>query len=163
MTDNLFTLLPNPLDYAGALWGWFARLGAVSDESTLVEDFAAGAAQLSACELSQLYLLDEATGRLDLAAQHLPGVLPPGGVASPGADFKNEQLLQYVLGQNRVLNLTELGRSVYDTGFLPSVAVPWQSLLCVPLLGRRKQVSGVLLCACQRATELAGYGASLGK
>lgn len=163
MADNLFALLPNPLDYAAALLGWFTRLGADSDESTLAEDFVAGTAQLSGCELSQLYLLDETTGRLDLAAQHLPGARPPGDVASPGADFKSEQLLQYVLGQNRTLNLTELGSSVYDTGFLPLVAVPWQSLLCVPLLGQRKQVSGVLLCATQRSTALAGYGASLEK
>ncbi|MCS3420930.1 sigma-54-dependent transcriptional regulator [Pseudomonas sp. BIGb0450] len=163
MKNELFARLPNPLDYAGALLGWFIRLGAHSNESTLAEDFAAGAAQLSACELSQLYLFDQATGRLDLAAQHLPGVLPPGDVANPGTDFKHEQLLQYVLGQNRVLNLTELVSSVYDTAFLPALELPWQSLLCVPLPGPRQQVSGVLLCASQRGTELAGYGASLGQ
>lgn len=72
MADNLFTQLPNPLDYADALLGWFTRLGIDSDESTLAEDFAAGAAQLSGCELSQLYLLDQTTGRLDLVAGATP-------------------------------------------------------------------------------------------
>ncbi|WP_421552563.1 sigma-54 interaction domain-containing protein [Pseudomonas yamanorum] len=163
MADNLFTQLPNPLDYADALLGWFTRLGIDSDESTLAEDFAAGAAQLSGCELSQLYLLDQTTGRLDLVAQYLPGVLPPGDVANPGADFKNEQLLQYVLEQSRVLSLTELRSSLYDTGFLPAVASPWQSLLCVPLLGQHQQVCAMLLCASQYRTELAGYGTSLGQ
>lgn len=162
MADNLFAQLPNPLDYAAALLGWFARLGIESDETTLAGDFSAAAAQLSGCELSQLYLLDQATGRLELAAQHLPGVLLPDDVASPGADFKNEQLLQYVLEQNRALNFTGPGSSVYDTGFLPAVASHWQSLLCLPLLGQHKQVSGALLCASQRVTELAGHVASLG-
>ncbi|MDF3198691.1 sigma 54-interacting transcriptional regulator [Pseudomonas sp. 1912-s] len=163
MADDLFTHLPSPLDYAAALLGCFARLGVAGDESTLAEDFAAAVAQLSACELSQLYLLDQATGRLDLAAQYFPERPPSGDGANPATDFKNEQLLQYVLGQNRVINLVELDSSVYDTGFLPAATLPWQSLLCVPLPGQGKQMSGVLLCASQRAMELAGYGASLGQ
>jgi sigma-54-dependent transcriptional regulator len=161
MTDNPFNQSAHSLAYADALSGWFAQLGIDSDEATLPDACATGAAQLSECGLSQLYLLDEATGRLDLVAQHLPGVLPPGDLANPGTDFKNEQLLQYVLKQTHALSLTELGDSVYDTGFLPAVAVPWRSLLCVPLLGRRKQVVGVLLCASQRATQLQGFAASL--
>lgn len=87
MADNPFTQLPSPLDYAAALLGWFTRLGINSDESTLADDFAAGAAQLSGCELGQLYLLDQATGRLELAAQYLPGLSPPGAVVRLGRGF----------------------------------------------------------------------------
>ncbi|MFC6339985.1 AAA domain-containing protein [Pseudomonas sp. CCM 7891] len=163
MTDNLFTQLPHPLVYADALLAWFVRLGIDSDESTLPDDCVTAAAQLSQCELSQLYLFDELTGRLEMAAQCLSGILPPVDLANPGVDFNNEQLLQFVMQQNQVLCITDLDSDVYDTGILPVVAMPWRSLLCVPLTSRRKKISGLLLCASQRGADLQGYAASLGQ
>lgn len=160
MMDNLFTQLPHPLAYADTLLSWFSRLGLEGDEATLPGLCTAGIAQLSQCELSQLYLFDEAAGRLDLIAQHLQGALPPG---NPGSALgsQDEQLLHFVLTQGRALTLDDLSQCVYDTGFLPATATPWHCLSCMPLFGRRKTLIGVLLCASQRPVELQGYVPSL--
>lgn len=162
MMNSAFAQLPQPLAYADALLAWITRMGVDSDESTLPDLCVAAAAQLSQCELSQLYWRDEATGRLDLIAQHLPGALSPCNQAC-GPDFQQEQLLDYVLSQCRPLSLEDLPGSVYQSGFLPAVAMPWRSLCCVPLFGRRKTVAGVLLCASQHPVSLQEYASSLGQ
>ena len=160
MSDNLFAQLPHPLDYADVLLTWFARLGIDADETTLAQLCVTAAAQLSQCELAQLYWRDEVTGRLDLIAQHLPGALALGEPAS-SHDFQHEQLLHYVLSQGHSLSLEDLANSVYESAFLPAARLPWKALSCVPLSGRRASVTGLLLCASQRPRSLQGYGPSL--
>ncbi len=162
MTGNLFAQLPHPLAYADALLGWFTRLGTDDDDKSLPDLCVAAAAQLSQCELSQLYWRDEATGRLELIAQHLPGALPPGNLAS-GADFQHEQVLHYVLSHRCALSLEDLANSLYESGFLPATAKPWCALSCVPLFSRNKTLAGVLLYASQRPKSLQDYAASLGQ
>ncbi|MGO4801970.1 sigma-54 interaction domain-containing protein [Pseudomonas sp. W22_MBD1_FP4] len=160
MTNSGFAQLPEPLAYAESLLAWFTRMGIDSDESTLPDLCVAAAAQLSQCELSQLYGCDESTGRLDLIAQHLPGALPPGDLAC-GPDFQHQQLLHYVLSRCCSLSLENLEDSVYESGFLPATTVPWRSLLCVPLVGRHNAVAGLLLCASRQPRWLQNYGPSL--
>lgn len=155
MTDHRLTHLPDPLVYADTLLGWFMRLGIEGNETTLADLCTTAAAQLSQCELCQLYWCDEATGQLDLIAQHLPGA------SLSGASFQNEQLLHYVLKQNSPLSLEDVAGSVYESGFLPLADAPWRALSCVPLLSRDKTVAGLLLCASQRKKRLEDYLPSL--
>ncbi|WP_460135726.1 sigma-54 interaction domain-containing protein [Pseudomonas sp. S1_E04] len=162
MMNNVFNPLPEPLAYADALLGWFTRLGIDSDEATLPSLCACAVAQLSQCELSQLYWRDEATGRLELIAQHCPGALPPVEEIR-GADFQHAQLLHYVLNQRSPLSLEDLAHSVYECGFLPATATPWQSLSCVPLFNRCQTVTGLLLCASHCKRSLQDYASSLGQ
>ena len=156
MTQTLFSQLPQPLAFAETLLGWISRLGLESDETQLPSLCVAGAAQLSQCELSQLYGLDAVSGRLELIAQHLPGVPLPGD-----RDFQHEQLLQFVLKRRSALCLDDLDNSVYDSTFLPVTATSWRALASVPLFNRHEAIIGVLLCASQRAVALQGYAASL--
>ncbi len=161
MTDNLLTQLPDPLAYADALSACFTRLGFDSDEHSLPGACVAGAAQLSRCELSQLYLLEE-TGRLELIAQHLPGRSEAGATAS-SSDLRNQQLLHYTMNQGMALSLDDVQSSGYDTGFLPALATPWCAVLSVPLFNRLGSVTGVLLCASQGPAPLRDYAPSLGQ
>ncbi len=161
MTDDRLNPLTHPVAYAEALLAWFARLGIDGDETTLAGLCVEAAAQLSQCELSQLYWRDETTGGLGLIAEHLPAGLPAAGPVS-NADSQGEQVLQHVLSQRKGLCIDDLPTSVYDTGFLPAMATPWHSLLCVPLFNRQKTLSGVLLCASQHSKPLQDYSVSLG-
>lgn len=160
MRDNLFTRLPHPLAYADALLGCFTRLGIDGDEASLPGLCVAAVAQLSQCELSQLYRYNETSGRLELIAQQLPvGPTPINSTCT--ADFQHEQILHYVLNHQTALSLEDLADSVYECGFLPALATPWKSLSCMPLFTRRKTIAGVLLCASQRRRNLQGYTGSL--
>lgn len=162
MRDNRSTQLAHPLAHADALLGWFIRLGIDGDEATLPGLCVAAVAQLSQCELSQLYWRDESTGRLELIAQHLPGVL---GLGDPTCteDFQHEQVLHYVLSHQTALSLEDLTASVYECGVLPAMATPWRALTCVPLFNRGKAINGVLLCASQRQKSVHDCIASLGQ
>ncbi|MBN2975315.1 sigma-54-dependent Fis family transcriptional regulator [Pseudomonas fluorescens] len=160
MTQSLLTPVPHSLAYAEALLAWFTRLGIDGDETNLPDLCVAAVAQLSQCELSQLYWRDEATGRLDLIAQHGPGALPLGEVAR-GPDFQHEQVLQYVVDQRCSLSLNDPANSLFQCGFLPATATPWRSISCMPLFDRRKTVAGVLLCASQRTAVSQDYSPSL--
>ncbi|QDH65812.1 MULTISPECIES: sigma-54-dependent Fis family transcriptional regulator [Pseudomonas] len=160
MMNGVLAPLPQPLVYAETLLAWFTRMGVEGDETTLPGLCVAAAAQLSECELGQLYWRDEVTGRLALIAQHLPGALPVGAGAC-GADFQHHQLLRDVLGHPSILSVENLVDSVYESGFLPATATPWHSLICLPLFGRHKAVAGLLLCASQRPKLLQDYGPSL--
>ncbi len=160
MTGHRFSALAEPLVYASTLLDWFARLGVVSDEATLLELCTAASAQLSECELCQLYYRHENQGRLELIAQYLPGPLSSGEALS-GADFQNEQLLHYVIKQNAALSLEDLPASVYESGFLPTGNSPWRAVACMPLVNRSNAIAGVLLCASQRSTSLQGHLSSL--
>ena len=160
MMNDVLAPLPQPLAYAETLLAWFTRMGIEGDETTLPGLCVAAAAQLSECELGQLYWRDEDTGRLDLIAQYFPGALPLGEGAC-GADFQHQQLLRHVLGHPSILSVDNLDDSVYESGFLPATATPWHSLICLPLFGRHKAVAGLLLCASQRPKLLLDYGPSL--
>jgi sigma-54 dependent transcriptional regulator len=159
----MFTRVPQPLAYAEALLAKFASLSCAADGAALLGDFVRAVAELSGCELSQLYLLDATHTSLGLNAECLQGILQPRETASLPADYNGEQLLQFSLCQNRVLSLTGLSGSLHETSFLPDQAVPWQSLLCVPLLNPQKSVVGLLLCASCEQVELQGFADSLGQ
>lgn len=160
MMDTLFGHLPQPLAYAERLLGWYARLGADSDASMLPQLCVTAVAQLSDCELCQLYERDETTGRLWLIAQHLPCSTPVGERAAD-EDFQNEPLLHYVLNQRCALNLDDVCGSVHDSGFLPATTTPWRSLSCLPLFNRHNVICGVVLYASAHAVCLQGYAASV--
>ncbi|MFJ2364923.1 sigma-54 interaction domain-containing protein [Pseudomonas sp. NPDC087697] len=159
----MFTRVPQPLAYAEALLAKFASLSCAADGAALLGDFVRAVAELSGCELSQLYLLDATHTSLGLNAECLQGILQPRETASLPADYNGEQLLQFSLCQNRVLSLTGLSGSLHETSFLPDQAVPWQSLLCVPLVNPQKAVVGLLLCASREQVELQGFADSLGQ
>ncbi|BCX71250.1 sigma 54-interacting transcriptional regulator [Pseudomonas izuensis] len=155
--------LSQPLAYTEALLGQFASLSQATDSAALLGDFLRGVAQLSDCELAQLYLLDANHGCLGLSTEYLNGILQPRDMAGSPADYNDAQLLQFALRQNRVVSIDSLSGSLYEIGFLPPQAKPWQSLLCVPLLSNRKVVNGLVLCASRRHIDLQGHADSLGK
>lgn len=157
----MFTGLPQPLSYAEALLAQFVSLPQAPDGAALLGDFVRAVAELSECELSQVYLLDATHTRLGLSAECLDGVLQPREAASLPADYNGEQLLQFALCQNRVVSLLGLNRSLYDTGFLPPGGIPWQSLLCVPLVNTQKAVEGLLLCASRKPADLHAFADSM--
>ncbi|KAA0979116.1 sigma-54-dependent Fis family transcriptional regulator [Pseudomonas sp. ANT_J28] len=159
----MFTQVPQPLVYAEALLAQFASLSRAADGAALLGDFVRGLAELSGCELTQLYLLDATHTCLGMNAECLNGILQPREAASLPADYNGEQLLQFAMCQNRVVCLSELSGSLHETSFLPPQAMPWQSLLCVPLVNQQKAVEGLLLCASRRHIDLQGFADSLGQ
>ena len=159
----MFTQVPQPLVYAEALLAQFASLSRAADGAALLGDFVRGVAELSGCELTQLYLLDATHTCLGMNAECLNGILQPREAASLPADYNGEQLLQFALCQNRVVSLSELSGSLHETSFLPPQATPWQSLLCVPMVNQQKAVEGLLLCASRRHIDLQGFAGSLGQ
>ncbi|MFJ5239008.1 sigma-54 interaction domain-containing protein [Pseudomonas neuropathica] len=159
----MFTQVPQPLVYAEALLAQFASLSRAADGAALLGDFVRGLAELSGCELTQLYLLDATHTCLGMNAECLDGALLPREAASLPADYNGEQLLQFALCQNRVVCLDDLSGSLHETSFLPAATSPWQSLLCVPLVNQHKAVEGLLLCASRRRTNLQGFADSLGQ
>ena len=159
----MFTQVPQPLVYAEALLAQFASLSRAADGAALLGDFVRGLAELSGCELTQLYLLDATHTCLGMNAEYLDGALQPREAASLPADYNGEQLLQFALCQNRVVCLDDLGGSLHETSFLPAATRAWQSLLCVPLVNQHKAVEGLLLCASHRRVDLQGFADSLGQ
>lgn len=159
----MFTHVPQPLVYAEALLAQFASLSGAADGAALLGDFVRGLAELSGCELTQLYLLDATHTCLGMNAECLNGILQPREAASLPADYNGEQLLQFALCQNRVVSLGELSGSLHETSFLPLQATPWRSLLCVPLVNQQKSVEGLLVCASRRHIDLQGFADSLGQ
>ncbi|MBP5119452.1 sigma-54 interaction domain-containing protein [Pseudomonas protegens] len=158
----MFSQIAQPLAYAESLLGMYCDLGQARDEASLLADFVRAVARLSACELSQLYLLDATHTHLGLCAEHLQGAIAPRAAEALPADYNDEQLLQFCLCQNRVLHLLDLGSGLYRTDFLPEVGGPWHSLLCVPLSNAQGAVQGLLLCASRTPAELQGFAGSLG-
>jgi len=159
----MFTSVPQPLAYAEALLAQFSSLSRAMDGVVLLKAFVRGLAELSQCELTQLYLLDATHTSLEMSAECLNGNLHPRETASLPVDYNGEQLLQFALCQNCVVCLSELSGSLHETGFLPAQARPWQSLLCVPLVNPQKSVEGLLLCASHQHVELQGFADSLGR
>ena len=159
----MFIEVPQPLDYAEALLTQFASLSGLTDDTTLVGDFVRALAELSGCELTQLYTLDATHTHLQMNAECLDGIPQPREATSLPTDYKGEQLLQFALCQNRVVSLSELSDSLHESGFLPPQATPWQSLLCVPLINPLKAVEGLLVCASRRHLDLRCFADSLGQ
>ena len=79
-----------------------------ADGAALLGEFVRGLAELSGCELTQLYLLDATHTCLGMNAECLDGALQPREAASLPADYNGEQLLQFALCQNRVVCLDDL-------------------------------------------------------
>lgn len=161
MNDNLPGEWPDSLVYANELSACFTRLGFEREGRAVADRCVAGAARLSQCELSQLYLLDEVTGGLELIAQHSTQ-MPSLAVAPSRSDQQPLQLLHDTLSEGSALSLEDVQRSGYDSCFLPTLSTPWRALLSVPLFNRCEQMTGVLVCARQRPAHLQGYAASLG-
>ena len=159
----MFTQMPQPLAYAEALLAQFASLARAANGAELLGDFVRGLAELSGCELAQLYLLDATHTCLKMRAECLDGILQPREAAGLPVDYNGEQLLQFALCQNRVVCLGELSGSLHETSFLPTQSTPWQSLLCVPVINHQQAVEGVLLCASHRHVDLQGFADSLGQ
>ncbi|HSC84388.1 MAG TPA: sigma 54-interacting transcriptional regulator [Pseudomonas sp.] len=153
--------IAQPLAYAEALLEQFARLSRLANAESLPAGLVQAAAQLSAAELSQLYLLDSTHTRLTLAGEWLDGQARPEHSASLPSDYHDEQLLQYCLCQNRQLSLANLDHSLHESSFLPASERPWRSLLCLPLQDERGRVGGLLLIASHSARELEGFAGSL--
>ena len=158
----MFAQVADPLAYAEALLQQFANVGQSGDSAAVVGQCTHALAQLSGCELSQLYLLDATHRRLELIGEWFQGVVRPLHAAGLSVDYTGEQLLQFAVCQNRVVSLKELDSSVHDTSFLPRHDEPWRSLLCVPLVSAQQTVEGVLLVASRESVELQGYACSLG-
>jgi sigma-54-dependent transcriptional regulator len=157
----MFSQVPHPLHYAEALLQRFAALARLSNRAALLDALAESSAQLSDCELSQLYLLDATHTRLTLSADWHNCALHPKTDASLPSDYNDEQLLQFCLCQNQVLCLNELNSSLYSINFLPAAKTPWHSLLCMPLQDEQQHVTGLLLIASQSPRELRGFADSL--
>ncbi|MFL7963429.1 sigma-54 interaction domain-containing protein [Pseudomonas kielensis] len=157
----MFKTLSQPLDYAEALLAQLFSLSRLADGAVLVGHFIQGVARLSGCELVQLYVLDATGTRLEMNTECLEGQLQFRDPQSLPSDYHAEQLLQFSLGQNRVVCLGALGDSVHETRFLPARATPWQSLLCVPLVDPQDRVGGLLLCASDQHLDLHGVAESL--
>ncbi len=159
----LLASVPQPLRYAEALLGRYASLAHAASSEALLGALVQAAAQLSGGELSQLYLLDDSHTHLHLAAEWLDGLRQPREMASLPSDYRDEQLLQYCLCQNRELSLSRLDGGLLDSSFLPPASQSWGSLLCLPLRDEQRHCRGLLLVASQRPLELQGYAASLGQ
>lgn len=144
----------SPLAYAQGMLAHLTDLGRVRDGVTLSREFVRAAAQISGCELSQLYLFDEPGRCLNLSAECLNGVSQPQDDRRFFEDYQRQQLLQHVLRCGESLSLSDLHGGLYDIGLLPTVDRPWQSLLCVPLHYFDGAVAGVLLCAGSTRSDL---------
>lgn len=158
----MFTQVQQPLSYAEALVQRFSTLSQALNRDALLGALVAATADLTDCELSQLYLLDDGHARLTLTAEWLDGSLHARTVDSLPSDYNEEQLLQFCLSQNRVLSLRELDSGLHQSQFLPTTGKPWRSLLCLPLVNQQQQVCGLLLTASTQSQELAGFAESLG-
>lgn len=160
-SPSMFSQMPQPLDYAESLLARLAGLAGSANRASLLGGLVHAAAELTDCNLSQLYLLDDTHTRLTLSAEWLNGQQQCTLSASLPSDYHAEQLLQFCLCQNQVLSFPALDNSVYQTNFLPLSSEPWRSLLCLPLLNEQKQVGGLLLVASHRTGDLQAFTSSL--
>ena len=135
-----------------------ARLARSASREALLETLVDTTSRLAGGELSQLYLLDDSHTRLTLSAESLDGQVSVHSATSLPSDYRDEQLLQYCLCQNRTLALDELDASLHATGFLPASLRPWRSLLCLPLPDTQGQVAGLLVSASRQRRDLSPSG-----
>ncbi|WP_248764429.1 sigma 54-interacting transcriptional regulator [Pseudomonas sp. MWU12-2319] len=129
-------------------------LAAAQDSAGLFDNLVTVAAQLSGCELSQLYLLDTTQTCLTLSAMQCDGQLQLPNSASQPANFYNEPLLEFCLREHRTLNIDTLHSGLYPTDFLPASEPSWSSLLCTPLVDEHATLGGLLLIGSRTARDL---------
>lgn len=153
----MFIQVPQPLAYAEALLEQFARLARAADDAALLSGLVLGLAELSGCELTQLYLLDATHTCLGMTAECLEGSVQPREAQSLPTDYNGEQLLQFALCQNRVVCLADLPGSLHQTSFLPPRPVPWQSLLCVPIISDQQAAGRLARLREQSTPGAAGF------
>ena len=158
----MFAQVADPLAYAEALLKHFAGVAHCTDSASVLGQCARALAQLSGCELSQLYLLDATHERLELTAEWFDGQVQPKRAQALSTDYTGQQLLQFAVCQNRVVCVDDLSEGLYDTDFLPGQKQPWRALLCVPLLNAQQTVAGVLLVATRQRLALSAYAPSIG-
>ena len=158
----MFAHVADPLAYAESLLQHFASVARAADGTAVAGLCARAAAQLSGCELSQLYLLDATHKHLELTAEWFQGQVQPVHAQGLAVDYTGDQLLQFSVCQNRVVSIDDLKDGLHDTRFLPNQGVPWRALLCAPLLNAQQAVEGVLLVASREPIELSGHAPSLG-
>lgn len=157
----LFDQLSRPLDYAEQLLVRFAALARSRDNRELQQGLAEAAGALSGSALSQLYLLDVTHTQLNLTAQWRDGRSCPRDGGTLSSDYRDQQLLQYCLTQNRPLHIDDLHGSLYQTDFLPADAGQWRCLTCLPLQDGEQHVSGLLLLAGRAGQAFQAYEESL--
>lgn len=157
------TPVAQPLRHAEVLLTQLTELAHATSSERLLAGLVQAAAQLSGCELSQLYLLDDTHTRLWLCAEWHDGLLQPREAASLPSDYDGEQLLQFSLCQNRTLFLGELDTRLHNTGFLPASPHAWRSLLCCPLMDKHGKVGGLLVLASRRPHALQSVADALGQ
>jgi len=143
-----------------ALLDRFAGLAWTTDTSEWLDGLVQMAAQLASCQLAQLYLLDATHTRLALSAEWFEGSLRHETASVP-SDYRDEQLLQYCLSQNRQLSIVPLDVNLHQTGFLPESSRPWRSLLCLPLENEEGHAVGLMVTASTTNQELDTAAANL--
>ena len=139
---------------ADALLERLAELAWATDTSRWLDGVVQMAAQLASCPLAQLYLLDATHTRLTLSAEWFEGSRRHETASLP-SDYRDEQLLQYCLSQNRQLSIALLDTSLHQTGFLPESPRPWRSLLCLPLEDAEGHAVGLMVAASTASQDLA--------
>lgn len=139
---------------ADALLERLAELAWATDTSRWLDGVVQMAAQLASCPLAQLYLLDATHTRLTLSAECFEGSRRHETASLP-SDYRDEQLLQYCLSQNRQLSIALLDTSLHQTGFLPESPRPWRSLLCLPLEDAEGHAVGLMVAASTVSQDLA--------
>nr|WP_272884297.1 sigma 54-interacting transcriptional regulator [Stutzerimonas stutzeri] len=132
----------------------FAELAWATDTSSWLDGVVQMAAQLASCPLAQLYLLDATHTCLTLSAEWFEGSRRHETASLP-SDYRDEQLLQYCLSQNRQLSIALLDTSLHQTGFLPESPRPWRSLLCLPLEDAEGHAVGLMVAASTASQDLA--------
>jgi len=147
-------VLPEHPSPASALLDRFAELAWATDTSSWLDGVVQMAAQLASCPLAQLYLLDATHTRLTLSAEWFEGSRRHETASLP-SDYRDEQLLQYCLSQNRQLSIALLDTSLHQTGFLPESPRPWRSLLCLPLEDAEGHAVGLMVAASTASQDLA--------
>lgn len=153
-------MLTEPSPLAGALLDRFAQLAWTTDVGDWLDGLVKVAAQLANCPLTQLYLLDATHTRLTLSAEWFEGAQRQETASLP-SDYRDEQLLQYCLSQNRQLSIVPLDASVHQTGFLPESSRPWRSMLCLPLEDAEGHAVGLMVAAATANQDLAAAAATL--
>lgn len=152
----LFDEVAQPLQFAESLLAHMTQLAHADSATSLQTGLVEAAAQLVQCELAQLYLLDDSCTQLTRTAQWLEGTIDSGAPEVMSAEYKDQQLLQFCLSQDRTLHIAALDDRLYSTPFLPARG-GWTELLCLPLHDDSGTVAGLLLLASLRPLRMAGF------
>lgn len=143
-----------------ALLERFAALASNTDANAWLDGLIELAAQIGRCPLAQLYLLDATHTHLTLSAEWWEGTRGHEATSVP-SDYRDDQLLQYCLSQNRQLSIAPLDDSLHQTGFLPEASRPWRSLLCLPLQDAEGHAVGLLVAASHANHDLSAAAVTL--